>query len=850
MAGASIRLVTLAAADRRALVARAAHLAALPADELDRALRHHTPGRGPERLSVVAPLDGLARGLAHAAARLPGWSRSRLVSRAHGLTFASGATPGRVAFLFPGQGSQHLGMLRTLRARAPLVGVWFDALNAAAAAAGQPPATRLIDPPDDAAARAEARRALHDMERGAQLGTVADLALHDVARALGLRADVHLGHSNGEHPAVIASGRVDLSRDVLCEGFIRLGLQGSRLPGPARPERLVAVSLVRPERLRDALGATTGAVSYAMDNCPSQAVVGGLAADVDALAATLTASGAVAAPLPFERAYHTPLFADWAATLASYYASLPLRSGTVPVWSCCTVGPLPDDPGGCRAAMTAQWTTSVRFRQAIESLHAGGVTVFVEVGPDSKLTAFVEDTLRGRPHVAVALNHAQRDDLVQLAEAMGQLFVAGLDVDAAALDRLAAPVAAAVPAIAGRTAPSLDTRRFAAGVHRRLIAEADAQLARAGALFTPPAGTRPVGPLVAAPTSWSATRWRTRRRFTRAGDPFVDDHALGRARAAHPDGGYPLPVLPFTVNVEIAAEAARMLTGRPVVELRHLTASRWLALDGGALDLDIEARRSPDGAVRVRLADRGSAAPGPAFEAEVATGALGLPEVVIDEPLRTPVTWNARRFYDRYAFHGPAFQGLSQVEGVSRSGIVARVTVTTLPGIPSEGLVLDPALLDVAGQLVAFWLLEQRGHAPAFGVFPFRARRVVVLRPPLPQGSTLVARAQVAEHAGTTAATIRFDTLAGAPVMAIEALEQRLVRFPASVVDRVITGEGRTPPAPDDDAFLETSWFIWERALAHLALSSGELAAWRELDPVSGERRRWLVAQLGGRRLA
>ncbi|MDP1572352.1 MAG: polyketide synthase dehydratase domain-containing protein, partial [Vicinamibacterales bacterium] len=786
-------------------------------------------------------------GLAHAVARLPGWSRPRLAAPAHGLVFGEAPVGGRTAFLFPGQGSEHVGMLRTIRARVPRARAWFEALDRAADDLGQPRPSLLVDPPDSDEARAAAQHALRDMAVGAQLGTVADLAMHEVARALGLRADIHAGHSNGEHAAVIAAGCVDLPRDALCRSFVTLGAAGAALPRPARDERLIAISLVDPEVRAAAIAASPGEVWLAMDNCPSQAIAGGAADAVDALGATLVGRGGVVRPLPFERAYHTPYFADWEQAFAGAYETWPLVPGRVPVWSCCTAAPLPGTPDAARAAMAAQWTRVVRFRETIERLHAGGVTLFIEVGPASTLTAFVEDTLRGRPHVAVAMHHASRDEFSQLAQMLAQVFVAGVDVDARALDRLTAPASGAAEAITTRlTGEDAAARHAAAGVHRRLIAAATAQLARAAAVLAPvmpvvtPGAT---GPLIAAPDVHTAGGARVRRRVTRAGDPFVDDHALGRPQAAHPAGGYPLPVLPFTASLEMAAEAARLFGLPRIAEVRDIVASRWLALDDGVLDVDIDVVPLDRARVRVRLTEAGARAPGEAFDAVVAADADAPPVVADDPGARPPRHWDARAFYARFAFHGPAFQGITDVHAVGATGLSATIRVTTLPGIETAALVCDPAVLDCAGQLVAFWRLEQ-GWPPTFGVFPFRARRVLVAQPPPPPGTILRARAAISEGQGATRATVRFEGPDGALVLAVEDLEQRIVPLTPAVARLIIAGDPAAVLGAEDEEVLEASWFIFERAVAHLRLAPGDLARWRALDTRGGARRRWLLARL------
>lgn len=845
-------LLFIAASERGALIAELRRYRAMPIAELVTSLGQRAfTGSGPERLAIVAEPDDIPIGLDLAIERLPSLTSHGLVARARGVYFASGATPGRIAFLFPGQGSEHAGMLQTLYARVPVVRAWFDALDRAAFELGEPRLTPVIF--DDASHQAPERphahrRRLYDMKLSAQLGTVADLAMYDVLRALGVHADVHVGHSNGEHAAVIAAGMIaDATPDALCRGFVSLARSVARLGVPSVPEGMLAVSGCPPDRLASLLRGYEGSLHLAMDNCPTQLIVGGLAKAIDPFSRDVVDSGGIAIPLPFSRAYHTPLFTDWASAFAAHYREWSFGPGHVDVYSCFTVQPLPGDSEACRQTMADQLTSLVQFRSTLGALYDEGVRTFIEVGPDSRLTTFVDDTLRGRPHLAVSAASTQRGDIEQLGHLMGELFVTGLDVDPSALDRLLLPVLNAA-------------RTTAVDVHLRLIARARERLAHAAALVRNPDGdpgsgarhpAGDVGPLLGSVTVATPTRLSTCRHFTRRADRFVDDHALGRW--APQFGGYPLPVLPFTLGLEVAAEAARCFTGMPAAEIVGARASRWLALDGGELSLDVEADGEAD-RVRVRLTETGATVPGAAFEANVSTYRQSTIRVDRDPLATMPNRWNADAFYERYAFHGPGFRGLSRVLAVGPRGIEADLTITSNLGLPLPAMQLDPAMLDCAGQLVAFWLLEHHQRLPTFGIFPFTMRRVTIERPPLAAGTTVRCRGTIAFDGGTTDASFVFETLEGTRVAAIDGLTQRLIELPRWLAS-LIFGEGEELPRAesarpagrdvhsiDDRNVLTSSWGIWERALAHLCLAPGDFTTWRNMPFGDSDRLNWLLS--------
>ena len=646
----------------------------------------------------------------------------------------------------------------------------------------------------------------------------------------------------------------DADREALCRGFVRMGGAGARLAPPAVPERLIAVSMLRPERLAALARGGPDPRYLAMDNCPNQAVMGGTQLSMNSLAREIVESGGVAMPLPFSRAYHTPLFADWASTFAAHYDELSLGSGRVPVFSCCTATALPDEPERCRRAMAAQWTAPVRFSATIEALYeSSGVRTFVEVGPESRLTAFVEDILRGRPHVAASMSSSQRGEVEQLCHLLGELFVAGLPIEPGRLAQLFDAVAR----------PVYDVRAFGAQVHGGLIAEARATLARADAAIRAvtrdaaaarPQADRDGWPLIGTVNRATATRLNAARFFARHTDPFVDDHALGRRDSGWP--GSPLPVLPFTLCLEVVSEAACRLTGRPAREILDARASRWLALDAGALTVDIEAEHDR-GQVRVRLADAGAALSGAAFEATIpapsaspegisvrpdpdATAPQPVERLVVLRSVRVSRSWLSR---DLQRDVGRTARDRSRVVHDRQSRTAAVVAA------PGSG---DARLRGPAGGVLAsraatagsdLWHLSVRHAAGNHRARPREGRhdRPLSRRDPFDRL--------------TTHASFVFETADGLTIAAVEGLAQRLIEFPPWLAQCIFGRGGRGVPPPDrpvpvsasiaDRELLTASWGIWERALAHLCLAPDDFSTWRRKVRLSDdERLPWLLSHM------
>jgi len=394
-------------------------------------------GDGPWRAAVVARDAEDARAKL---VRLGGQlaeGKGRLRDR-NGVYLASAplGQDGKVAFMFPGEGSQHRGMLRELVLHYPAMRQWFDLVDAAFFdhPRGVLP-SRVIFP-----AAEPAEGAIWRMDLGAEAVFAADQAVATLYDTIGLRPDMLVGHSTGEYAALHSAGiarssdphRLRAEIRALNDLYVEMADEGRIAPGT-----LIAVGAVDGDALDDRLAAREDAF-LAMDNCPNQKVVAafdaGAAAWVEAVAADL---GGFAEVLPFGRAYHSPAFAAFAERMEGLLATLPLDAPKVPVYSCLTAAPFPDTPAGIRHLMAGQWAGRVRFAETIRRMHADGARIFVECGPRNTLAPFVDDTLRGMPHLAVAVDTAGRTGLAQLHHVAAQLAVEGVKLD---LDALAAPL--------------------------------------------------------------------------------------------------------------------------------------------------------------------------------------------------------------------------------------------------------------------------------------------------------------------------------------------------------------------------------------------------------------------------
>ncbi|MEO1554835.1 MAG: beta-ketoacyl synthase N-terminal-like domain-containing protein [Pseudomonadota bacterium] len=439
-------LVLLAAETPGALAELAQHWAARIAAHAGAELTQiaafiaQTPATGRARLAIVASSSAdLSDKLSKAAARLAqGKGSFRMKS---GVMASDAPSSGKVAFIFPGEGAQYQGMLSEVLTVFPEARAWFDFWDGLFPDRTIPPSAAVFPPPTTLSQDLERQLAdrLFGLEFGSESMFIAAQALLAVTERVGLTPDLVVGHSSGEHSALAAAGvfgetgsaedRAEFATRIRSLNQLYQEIDAA---GGIEGGALLTVGGVPRARLLELVEAW-GDVHLALDNCEHQAVLYGSRARMEEVAETLRPEGGMTAFLPFDRPYHTPLFADVADKVRMVYEAMEFGAPRIPVYSCATAAQMPGTPAEIRTLAAHQWAARVRFTETVEKLYADGVRLFVEIGPSSNLTGFVEDTLKGRDAQAVALDSRRRGGLAHLLQALGRIWCAGRDVDVAAL---------------------------------------------------------------------------------------------------------------------------------------------------------------------------------------------------------------------------------------------------------------------------------------------------------------------------------------------------------------------------------------------------------------------------------
>jgi [acyl-carrier-protein] S-malonyltransferase len=286
----------------------------------------------------------------------------------------------RTAFVFPGQGSQAVGMGAALAAADPSAAAVFAEADRSLGAGfsnlcWNGPAEALND----------------------TLNTQPALLTHSIAvlRALearlpGARPAAVAGHSLGEFSALVAAGALEFGHAlrVVRERGRAMKTAGERTPGGMAAVLGLDAEIVA-EACREAAGETGGVLQVANDNCPGQVVVSGDEPSLARAAEALSRRGArrvvrLAVSIPA----HSPLMEHGQEIFHSALDAAPMQEAALPVYGNVGAAPL-RSASDLRADLRAQLTSPVRWTETIRAMVRQGIGAFIELGPGAVLCGLI-----------------------------------------------------------------------------------------------------------------------------------------------------------------------------------------------------------------------------------------------------------------------------------------------------------------------------------------------------------------------------------------------------------------------------------------------------------------------------
>ncbi|PXA92434.1 [acyl-carrier-protein] S-malonyltransferase [Nostoc sp. 3335mG] len=276
------------------------------------------------------------------------------------------------AFIFPGQGSQAVGMGKALAEASAAAREVFQEVDEAL---GQNLFKLMSEGPEDQLVlTANAQPAI-------MANAIAVLRVLEKEGGIRLteKADFVAGHSLGEYSALCAAGAIDLSTTARLLRIRGDAMQAAVPVGVGAMAALLGADLTKAQAIADA--AAEGEIcTVANDNDPTQVVISGAKAAIDRAVAIAKDHGAKRALLlPVSAPFHCPLMQPAADAMEKALADVAIQAPLVPVYANVTAAPV-SDPATIRTLLVEQVTGMVRWRESVAAMFAADVTDFVELG--------------------------------------------------------------------------------------------------------------------------------------------------------------------------------------------------------------------------------------------------------------------------------------------------------------------------------------------------------------------------------------------------------------------------------------------------------------------------------------
>ena len=334
---------------------------------------------------------------------------------------------GKTCFLFPGQGSQKINMLKDLLIGFPEAQSVFEQADTILAGWYDRPLSDFVYPiPGFSKAEQNLQtEQLNDTQIAQPAIAAADMTVLFLLDQFDIRPDFAVGHSFGEFLALFAAGVIDQN------DMIKLVAARGKLSAEASAKTNGKMAVLRGDlsvaaKLIEASGTQA---QIANINAPQQIVIGGTEEDIDKCLEIAQKEKLKAKKIPVTAAFHSRLMVPAANKLATELEKIKFHKAKFPVYSNTTGTPYPKTAPAIRKLLARHIKEPVNFISQINNLYEAGARNFIEVGPGRILTGLVGQILHDKSHTTLAIDAAGKSGMTQMAHFLAQTHAMKLPMD-------------------------------------------------------------------------------------------------------------------------------------------------------------------------------------------------------------------------------------------------------------------------------------------------------------------------------------------------------------------------------------------------------------------------------------
>ncbi len=811
---------------------------------------------------------------------------------------------GRIAFLFPGVLSFYPDMLRDLATVFDSVRESFDELEDALYLQENKKIspTDFVFPPAACYRKAARNEKEPDFAESLIAVHCANTALCKIFDRVGIVPDGVLGYNGGDFAAMEASGiygNLTPARKTrfISESYKMFSRLSAREDLPTCT--MFCAAEAPPELLAELVQRFPGRLVISYCHSPKQHTLTTTPEAEKEVLKILHSAGVKVTPVALDSPFNTPWCSKALPTIRQFLSHWIKRGPRIPFYSCVSDEKLTETSRNVLETITDQWTLPVKFDATINQMYEDGYRIFIELGARGNLTNSINESLRGKYHIAVAANRIHRSGLVQLHHSLGVLAAQGVQLDLTMLHtnrrcnelnfyrphsvlsttpntlRLTAelPLITAfslsetflaapdkkVNEQLNKTLPKINNRyRLDFGADFPMLANADIKEERPGEFLE-------ISKVVSV-----------------ADYPFLRDYSLGTTHISFSKPNLTgLTILSLATGLEMMSEAARkLIPRRRVAQVINVRSQRWLGFERGAISINIRAeninwRDSSFLAVKVELRDSSpdSEFTSPIIEAVILLTSSGtISQTAQADPLANPhpVNWFGHEIYPTRLFHGSELRIIRHVDLWSEGGINFEIQVpgrsravkhTRMPLFS-----IWPALLDGIVSSIPLWR-SNASFSDSISI-PFRCRSIIFYAASFTEGSRLNGYMRIcATTPRSQIADIKVSDGNGNLLIHIKGWEElsepvpdiyhQFVLNPSEIfitgtLPMELLGNPTTPVATAvtrDIPFklFEYNQELWLKTLAFTSLSEKEREEWLEMQGATSRRVEWLFGRIAAK---